>query len=73
MKRVLFISGIIIFAIGGFFFMAGYNGIQELALKFTIYSQEAYQQYKTMEIAGGISAVIGILIALAGIFEKNDH
>ncbi|VVB95149.1 Uncharacterised protein [uncultured archaeon] len=72
MKNVIFIAGIVIFAIGGYFYLTGYNGMQELILKFAVYSPEKYQEYKTMEIIGGISAVIGILIAQAGIFEKKD-
>ncbi len=72
MKNLIFIAGIVIFAIGGYFYLTGYNGMQELILKFAVYSPEKYQEYKTMEIIGGISAVIGILIALAGIFEKKD-
>ncbi len=72
MKNVVFVAGIIIFAFGGYFYLTGYNGMQELILKFAVYSPEKYQEYKTMEILGGISAVIGILIALAGIFDKKS-
>ncbi len=71
MNRTLFISGIIIFAIAGFVFMTGNQGIQEMISKFAAYSPESYQLYKNMENTGGIAAVIGILIALAGICEKD--
>ncbi len=71
MDRRLFISGIIIFAISGFVFMAGYQGNQDIILKLTAFSPEKYQIYEIMETIGGIAAVIGILIALAGIVEKN--
>ncbi|HEY9206762.1 MAG TPA: hypothetical protein VIO58_12675 [Candidatus Methanoperedens sp.] len=71
MKNIVFVAGIIIFAIGGYFYLTGYNGMQELILKFAAYTPEKYQEYKTMEILGGILAGIGILIALAGIFDKK--
>ena len=71
MDRKLFISGIVILAIASFVFMAGYQGIQDVILKFIAFSPEKYQQYEMMETIGGIAAVIGILIALAGIVEKN--
>lgn len=71
MNKRLFISGIVIFAIGGFVFMTGHQGVQEIILKFVIFSPEKYQMYQIMESLGGISAVIGVLIALAGIFEEN--
>ncbi len=71
MNKILFISGLIIFAIAGFVFMTGYQGIQETSLRFMQYTPENYQLYKTMESSGGIVAVIGLLIALAGIFEKD--
>jgi hypothetical protein len=71
MNRRWFISGIIIFTIAAFVFMAGYQGIQDITLKLTIFSPEKYQLCKMMESIGGIAAVIGILIALAGIVEKN--
>ncbi len=72
MNRTMFISGIIIFAIAGFVFMTGYQGVQEMISKFAAYSTETYQLYKNMESIGSIAAVIGILIAFAGIFEKKD-
>ncbi len=71
MDRRLFTSGIIIFTVAGFVFMAGYQGIQDIILKLTTFSPEKYELYKMMESIGGIAAVIGILIALAGILEKN--
>lgn len=71
MNRKWFISGIIIFAISGFVFMAGYQGIQDITLKLTTFSPEKYQLYKMIESIGGIAAGIGILIALAGIVEMN--
>ncbi len=71
MNRRWFISGIIIFAIAGFVFMAGYQGIHDITLKLTTFSPEKYQLYKMMESIGGIAMVIGVLIALAGIVEKN--
>ncbi len=46
MNKRMFISGIIIFAIAGFVFMAGYR-------------------------TGGIVAIIGLLVALAGMVEKD--
>ncbi len=72
MNRTLFISGIVIFAIAGFVFVTSYQGIQDIILKFTTFSPEKYDQYKIMENLGGISAIIGLLIALAGIVEKNQ-
>lgn len=67
-----FIFGIIIFAIAGFVFVTGYQGIQEVVLKFeNPFSPAKYEAYKIMESIGGIAAVIGLLIALAGIVEKN--
>ncbi len=72
MNTKLFISGIIIFAIAGFVFVTSYQGIQEIILKFTTFSPEKYDQYKVMESIGGISAIIGLLVALAGIVEKNQ-
>lgn len=71
MNRRWFISGIIIFTTAGFVFMAGYQGLQDIILKLTTFSPEKYQLYKMMESIGGIAAVIGILIALEGIVEKN--
>lgn len=71
MNKRLFISGIIIFALAGFVFMTGHQGIQDMSLKFVLFSPDKYQLNKTMESIGGITTVIGILIALAGIFEKN--
>lgn len=72
MNRRWFISGIIIFAIAGFVFMAGYQGIQDINFKFMTFSPEKYWLYKMMESIGGIAAVIGVLMALAGIVEKNE-
>ncbi len=71
MNKKMFISGIIIFAIAGFVFMAGYQGIQETNSNFIPFSSEKYQFDKIMESTGGIAAVIGLLIALAGIVEKD--
>ncbi len=71
MNMKLFIWGIIIFAIAGYVFMTGNQGIQEIILKFVTFSPEKYGAYKLMESIGGIAAVIGLLIALAGIVEKN--
>lgn len=71
MDKKLFISGIIIFAVAGFVFMAGYQSIQDITLKFMVFSPEKYGLYKMMESTGIIASVIGILIALAGIVEKN--
>ncbi len=71
MDRKLFISGLIIFAIAGFVFITGYQGIQDITLKIMTFSSEKYQLYETMETIGGIAAVIGILVALAGMVEKN--
>lgn len=66
-----FVSGIIIFAIAGYVFMTGSQGIQDMIQKFITFSPEKYEAYKLMESIGGIAAVIGLLIALAGIVEKN--
>lgn len=67
-----FVSGIIIFAIAGFVFMAGNQGIQDIfQTKLVTFSPETYEAYKLMESIGGIVAVVGLLIALAGIVEKN--
>ncbi len=71
MNRRIFVSGIVIFAIAGFVFMTGHQGMQEIILKFAIFSPEKYRLYQIMESLGGIAAVIGVLIALAGIFEEN--
>jgi len=71
MNKIMFISGIIIFAIAGFVFMAGYQGIQETNSKFVPFSSEKYQTDKTMESTGGIVAIIGLLVALAGMVEKD--
>lgn len=71
MNKRFFISGIIIFAVAGFVFMTGHQGIQEMSLKFIQFSPEKYQLNKYMESIGGIATVIGILIALVGIVEKN--
>jgi hypothetical protein len=71
MNRTLFISGIIIFAIAGFFFMTGHQGIEEIISKFATFSPEKFQLFQTMERVGGVIAVIGILTALAGIGEKT--
>ncbi|MCZ7405172.1 MAG: hypothetical protein O8C67_09615, partial [Candidatus Methanoperedens sp.] len=65
------ISGIIIFAIAGFVFMAGYQAIQETNSKFVPFSSEKYQMDKTMESTGGIVAIIGLLVAMACIVEKD--
>jgi hypothetical protein len=66
------ILGIIIFAIAGYVFVTGYQGIQGMVMKFdNPFSQEKYEAYKIMESIGGIAAVIGLLIALAGIVEKD--
>lgn len=71
MNRRWFVSGMVIFAIAGYVFMAGNQGVQEIILKFVEFSPEQYLVYKLMESIGGIVAVIGLLIALAGIVEKN--
>lgn len=71
MNRTLFISGIIIFAIAGFVFMTGHQGIEEIISKFATYSPEKYQLFNMMESLGAIVAVIGILTALAGIVENT--
>ncbi|MGB8216801.1 MAG: hypothetical protein WCE94_05805 [Candidatus Methanoperedens sp.] len=71
MNKIMFISGIIIFAIAGFVFMAGYQGIQETNSKFVQFSSENYQTDKTMESIGGIVAIIGLLVAMAGMVEKD--
>ncbi|VVB92200.1 Uncharacterised protein [uncultured archaeon] len=71
MNKIMFISGIIIFAIAGLVFMTGYQGIQETSSKFVPFSPENYQLDKTMESIGGIVAIIGLMVALAGIAEKN--
>ena len=69
MTDILF--GIIIFAIAGYVFVTGNQGIQEIIQKFATFSPEKYDAYKMMESICGIAAVIGLLIALAGIAEKN--
>ncbi len=72
MNTKWFISGIIIFAIAGYVFVAGNQGIQDIfQTKLVTFSAEKYDAYKMMESIGGIAAVIGLLIALAGIVEKN--
>ncbi len=71
MNKIMFVSGIIIFAIAGFVFMTGYQGIQDTNSKFVQFSSEKYQMDKTMESTGGIVAIIGVLVALAGIVEKD--
>ncbi|MCZ7383983.1 MAG: hypothetical protein O8C63_04440 [Candidatus Methanoperedens sp.] len=71
MNKIMFISGIIIFAIAGFVFMAGYQAIQETNSKFVPFSPEKYQMDKTMESTGGIAAIIGLLVAMAGMVEKD--
>jgi hypothetical protein len=71
MNKIMFISGIIIFVIAGFVFMAGYQGIQEISSNFVQYSHDKYQMDKTMESTGGIVAIIGLLVALAGMVEKD--
>jgi len=53
MDRKLFISGIVILAIASFVFMAGYQGIQDVILKFIAFSPEKYQLYEMMETIGG--------------------
>ncbi len=66
-----FVSGIIIFAIAGYVFIAGNQGIQEMIQKFASFEPGKYDGYKMMESLGGIVAVIGLLIAMAGIAEKK--
>lgn len=71
MNKIMFISGIIIFAIAGFVFMTGHQGIEEISSKFVSFSSEKYQMDKTMESIGGIVTIIGLLVALAGMVEKD--
>ncbi len=71
MNKIMFISGIIIFAIAGFVFMTGYQGIQETSSDFLPFSSEKYQMDETWESIGGIVAIIGLLVALAGMVEKD--
>ncbi len=71
MNKIMFISGIIIFAIAGFVFMTGYQSIQETSSDFLPFSSEKYQIYETWESIGGIVAIIGLLVALAGMVEKD--
>ncbi len=72
MNTKWFISGIIIFAIAGYFFVTGNQGIQDIfQTKLAPFSPEIYDVYKMMQSIGGIAAVIGLLIALAGIVDKN--
>ena len=51
--------------------MTGYQGIQETNSKFVPFSTDKYQMDKTMESTGGIVAIIGLLVALAGMVEKD--
>ncbi len=72
MNTKWFVSGIIIFAIAGYVFVTGSQGIQDIVqTKLVTFSPEKYDAYKMMESIGGIVAVIGLLIASAGIAEKN--
>ena len=71
MNKIMFIAGIVIFAIAGLVFMTGYQGIQETNSKFVPFSSEKYRMDKTMESIGGIVAIIGLLVAMAGMVEKD--
>ncbi len=71
MNTKWFVSGVIIFAVAGYVFIASNQGIQEMIQKFTAFDLGRYDAYKMMESAGGIVAVIGLLIALAGVAEKK--
>ncbi len=71
MNTKWFVSGVIIFAVAGYVFISGNQGIQEMIQKFATFDSGRYDAYKMMESIGGIVAVIGLLIALAGITEKK--
>ncbi len=71
MNTKWFVIGIIIFAIAGYVFITGNQGIQEMIQKFAAFDPGRYDAYKMMESVGGIVAVIGLLIALVGITEKK--
>jgi len=73
MRGGLLAVGIVLFVVGGLFFMVGYSGVQEyqtslgqIGRALSQSAQQEYQMYTLMEIGGGLVAIIGFVISLAG-------
>jgi len=73
MRSGLLVFGIVLLVAGGLLFMLGYSGVQEyqttlgqIGRAFSHSAQQEYQMYTLMETGGGIVALIGFVLSIAG-------
>ena len=73
MRSGLLAFGIVLLVVGGLLFMMGYNGVQDyqstlgqIGRAFSHSVQQEYQMYMLMETGGGIVALVGFVLSIAG-------
>ena len=78
MRSGLLAFGIVLLVAGGLLFMMGYNGVQDyqtflgqIGRAFSQSAQEKYQMYILMETGGGILALIGFVLSIAGAVARK--
>ena len=73
MRSGLLAFGLVLLVAGGLLFMVGYNGVQEyqttlgqIGRAFSHGAQQEYQMFLLLETGGGIVALIGFVLSIAG-------
>jgi hypothetical protein len=78
MRSGLLAVGILLFVFGGLIYMVGSNGVSEYQTSLgqvnrylSQSAQQDYQRYMLMETGGGLFAIVGLIISLAGIVSSE--
>lgn len=75
MRSGLLAVGILLFVFGGLIHMVGSNGVPEYQyIRYISQSAEQdYQMYRLIETSGGLVAIVGLIISLAGIVSGKKE